>query len=238
MSHDEMSQTFEKWNQGELDSFLIEISTNILKYRDESGDILLEKIKDSAGQKGTGKWTAISALEYGMPVTLIGESVFARCLSSLKDEREKASTILKGPESEKYDGDKEEFVEAIRQALYASKIVSYAQGFMLLQKAREEFGWDLNLGGIALMWRGGCIIRRYTIIYGSLLLLPPSSPFWFSSSSFNTPSTYSRFLGDIKDAFTKNPKLTNLLLDPFFKSVIERCQVSPHSSAMPDEAIR
>lgn len=159
MSHDEMSQTFEKWNQGELDSFLIEISTNILKYRDESGDILLEKIKDSAGQKGTGKWTAISALEYGMPVTLIGESVFARCLSSLKDEREKASTILKGPESEKYDGDKEEFVEAIRQALYASKIVSYAQGFMLLRQAAKEFGWNLNYGGIALMWRGGCIIR-------------------------------------------------------------------------------
>merc|ERR1711884_472090 len=107
----------------------------------------------------SGKWTAISALEYGMPVTLIGESVFARCLSSLKDEREKASTILKGPESEKYDGDKEEFVEAIRQALYASKIVSYAQGFMLLRQAAKEFGWNLNYGGIALMWRGGCIIR-------------------------------------------------------------------------------
>merc|ERR1711988_829936 len=125
MSHDEMSQTFEKWNQGELDSFLIEISTNILKYRDESGDILLEKIKDSAGQKGTGKWTAISALEYGMPVTLIGESVFARCLSSIKDERVKASGVLKGPEVTKYDGDKKQFVEDIRQALYASKIVSY-----------------------------------------------------------------------------------------------------------------
>merc|ERR550525_1699425 len=159
MAHDDMSKTFEKWNQGELDSFLIEISTNILKYRDGSGDILLEKIKDSAGQKGTGKWTAISALEYGMPVTLIGESVFARCLSSLKAEREKASSILKGPSETRYSGDKKAFVESIRQALYASKIVSYAQGFMLLREAAKVFNWNLNYGGIALMWRGGCIIR-------------------------------------------------------------------------------
>merc|ERR1719191_1676639 len=193
MSHDEMSETFAEWNKGELDSFLIEISTNILKYRDESGDILLEKIKDSAGQKGTGKWTAISALEYGMPVTLIGESVFARCLSSLKDEREKASTILRGPEDPKYEGDRAEFVEAIRQALYASKIVSYAQGFMLLRQAAKEFGWNLNYGGIALMWRGGCIIR-------------------------------SRFLGNIKAAFDKNPALDNLLLDDFFRDAIHKCQ--------------
>merc|ERR1712071_205883 len=114
---------------------------------------------DAAGQKGTGKWTAISALEYGMPVTLIGESVFARCLSSLKAEREKASTILKGPAETRYSGDKTSFVEAIRQALYASKIISYAQGFMLLRQAAQEFGWKLNYGGIALMWRGGCIIR-------------------------------------------------------------------------------
>merc|ERR1712115_461984 len=130
MNNDEMSETFKTWNEGELDSFLIEISTNILKYRDEAGDILLEKIKDSAGQKGTGKWTAISALEYGMPVTLIGESVFARCLSSLKAEREKASSILKGPSETRYSGDKKAFVESIRKALYASKIVSYAQGFI------------------------------------------------------------------------------------------------------------
>ncbi len=206
-----MSETFKKWNEGELDSFLIEISANILNYRDESGDILLEKIKDSAGQKGTGKiyhqlespkchfvlgkWTAISALEYGMPVTLIGESVFARCLSSLKDEREKASTILRGPEDSKYEGDKAEFVEAIRQALYASKIVSYAQGFMLLRQAAKEFGWNLNYGGIALMWRGGCIIR-------------------------------SRFLGNIKAAFDKNPALDNLLLDDFFRDAIHSCQKS------------
>merc|ERR1712029_421543 len=121
MGNQEMSDIFKSWNEGELDSFLIEISTNILKYKDESGDYLLEKIRDSAGQKGTGKWTAISALEYGMPVTLIGESVFARCLSSLKDEREKANTILKGPSVTKYSGDKAEFVEAIRQALYASR---------------------------------------------------------------------------------------------------------------------
>ena len=193
MSHDEMSETFKKWNEGELDSFLIKTSANILNYRDESGDILLEKIKDSAGQKGTGKWTR--SLEYGMPVTLIGESVFARCLSSLKEEREKTSTILRGPEDTKYEGDKAEFVEAIRQALYASKIVSYAQGFMLLRQAAKEFGWNLNYGGIALMWRGGCIIR-------------------------------SRFLGNIKAAFEKNPALDNLLLDDFFRDAIHSSQKS------------
>jgi len=195
LSPDEMSSIFGEWNGGELDSFLIEITTNILKYRDESGDILLEKIMDSAGQKGTGKWTAISALEYGMPVTLIGESVFARCLSSLKQEREKASTILKGPEVTLFSGDKATFVEDIRQALYASKIVSYAQGFMLLRQAAKEFGWNLNYGGIALMWRGGCIIR-------------------------------SRFLGNIKAAFDKNPALDNLLLDDFFRDAIHNCQAS------------
>merc|ERR1711988_70 len=193
MGNDEMSEIFSEWNQGELDSFLIEISTAILKYKDEKGEFLLEKIRDAAGQKGTGKWTAISALEYGMPVTLIGESVFARCLSSLKAEREKASSILKGPSETRYDGDKEEFVEAIRQALYASKIVSYAQGFMLLRQAAKEFGWNLNYGGIALMWRGGCIIR-------------------------------SRFLGNIKAAFDKNPSLDNLLLDDFFRDAIHNCQ--------------
>jgi len=195
MDNGEMSEIFKSWNEGELDSFLIEISTNILKFKDESGDFLLEKIRDSAGQKGTGKWTAISALEYGMPVTLIGESVFARCLSSLKEEREKASTILHGPEATKFEGDKKAFVESIRQALYASKIVSYAQGFMLLRQAAKEFGWNLNYGGIALMWRGGCIIR-------------------------------SRFLGNIKAAFEKNPGLDNLLLDDFFRDAIHTCQKS------------
>merc|ERR1712115_308701 len=169
------------------------ISTNILKFRDDSGEFLLEKIRDSAGQKGTGKWTAISALEYGMPVTLIGESVFARCLSSLKAVREKASSILKGPSETRYSGDKKAFVESIRKALYASKIVSYAQGFMLLRQAAKEFGWNLNYGGIALMWRGGCIIR-------------------------------SRFLGNIKAAFDKNPGLDNLLLDDFFRDAIHASQ--------------
>merc|ERR1711935_1324739 len=159
MGNDEMSEIFDEWNKGELDSFLIEISTAILKYKDDKGEFLLEKIRDAAGQKGTGKWTAISALEYGMPVTLIGESVFARCLSSLKSERVKASEVLKGPEVTTYDGDKKAFVEDIRKALYASKIVSYAQGFMLLREAANVFGWKLNYGGIALMWRGGCIIR-------------------------------------------------------------------------------
>ncbi|XP_031562245.1 6-phosphogluconate dehydrogenase, decarboxylating-like [Actinia tenebrosa] len=159
LTSDEMSQVFDEWNKGELDSFLIEITKNILAYKDADGSPLVEKIRDSAGQKGTGKWTAISSLEYGIPVTLIGESVFARCLSSLKDERVEASKHLKGPSSCKYTGDKKEFIEHIRKALYASKIVSYAQGFMLMREAAKVFGWNLNYGGIALMWRGGCIIR-------------------------------------------------------------------------------
>jgi len=159
MSHDEMASIMGEWNKGELDSFLIEISANILKYKDTDGEPLVEKIRDAAGQKGTGKWTAISALEYGMPVTLIGEAVFARCLSSIKSERMRASEVLKGPEVTKYSGDKKEFIEDIRKALYASKIVSYAQGFMLLREAANVFKWKLNYGGIALMWRGGCIIR-------------------------------------------------------------------------------
>merc|ERR1712051_1134414 len=159
MSHDEMGDILSEWNKGELDSFLIEISANILKYKDTDGLPLVEKIRDAAGQKGTGKWTAISALDYGMPLTLIGEAVFARCLSSIKSERVEASEVLKGPEVTKYSGNKKEFIEDIRKALYASKIVSYAQGFMLLREAANVFGWKLNYGGIALMWRGGCIIR-------------------------------------------------------------------------------
>ncbi|XP_066987516.1 6-phosphogluconate dehydrogenase, decarboxylating isoform X2 [Macrobrachium rosenbergii] len=159
MDCDEMSKVFAEWNEGELDSFLIEITANILKFKDSDDTHLVEKIRDAAGQKGTGKWTAISGLDYGTPTTLIAESVFARCLSSLKDERVKASDILVGPEDTKYEGDKEEFIENIRKALYASKIVSYAQGFMLLREAAAKFGWNLNYGGIALMWRGGCIIR-------------------------------------------------------------------------------
>jgi len=155
----EMGDILEEWNKGELDSFLIEITKDIMKFNDKDGKPLVEKILDSAGQKGTGKWTAISALDYGVPVTLIGESVFARCLSSLKAERVQASKILAGPSKTKYEGDKKSFIEDIRKALYASKIVSYAQGFMLLREAASKFDWKLNYGGIALMWRGGCIIR-------------------------------------------------------------------------------
>ncbi|KAJ3098723.1 6-phosphogluconate dehydrogenase, decarboxylating, partial [Phlyctochytrium planicorne] len=159
LTHDEMGDIFAKWNEGELDSFLIEITRDILKFRDTDGKPLVEKIRDTAGQKGTGKWTAISALDLGIPVTLIGEAVFARCLSALKDERVAASKILHGPASVRFSGDKQAFVEDIRQAVYASKIISYAQGFMELREAAKSEGWNLNYGGIALMWRGGCIIR-------------------------------------------------------------------------------
>ena len=158
MSADEMHDVLKEWNEGELDSYLIEITRDILGYKDEDGEALVEKILDKAGQKGTGKWTGIAALDLGIPLTLIGESVFARCLSSLKDERVAASKILNGPDA-KFDGDKAEFIEAIRQALYASKIVSYAQGYTLMKEAAKEYNWDLNYGEIALMWRGGCIIR-------------------------------------------------------------------------------
>lgn len=159
MNHDDMAKTFEDWNKTELDSFLIEITADILKYKDEDGTTLLPKIQDTAGQKGTGKWTAISALDFGVPVTLIGEAVFARCLSSLKDERKVASKQLHGPKHVPFKGDKKAFLEDIRKALYASKIISYAQGFILFRQAAKEFGWNLNYGGIAMMWRGGCIIR-------------------------------------------------------------------------------
>ncbi len=158
MDADEMHEVFKEWNKGELDSYLIEITRDILGYRDEEDDPLLEKILDTAGQKGTGKWTGISALDLGIPLTLIGESVFARCLSALKEERTKASKVLSGPEI-KFTGDKSQFIEYIRQALFASKIVSYAQGFTLLKEAASEYNWNLNYGEIALMWRGGCIIR-------------------------------------------------------------------------------
>jgi len=154
----EMSEVFNKWNKGVLDSFLIEITRDVLAYTDDEGAPLVEKILDSAGQKGTGKWTAINALDLGMPVTLIGEAVFARCLSSIKPERERASKVLGGP-TPKFEGDKEKFLENLEQALYASKIISYAQGFMLIQDAAKEYKWKLNKPSIALMWRGGCIIR-------------------------------------------------------------------------------
>ena len=158
MSADEMHDVLTEWNEGELDSYLIEITRDILAYKDEDGSPLVEKILDTAGQKGTGKWTGISALDLGIPLTLIGESVFARCLSAMKEERVAASTVLRGPDPS-FDGDRQAFVADLRKALYASKVVSYAQGYTLMRAAAAEYGWNLNYGGIALMWRGGCIIR-------------------------------------------------------------------------------
>jgi len=195
LSADEFAEIFTDWNKGELDSYLIEISATIFGKKDDDGTPLVDHILDTAGQKGTGKWTAISALDLGMPVTLIGESVFARCLSAIKDERVAASKILQGPAAEKYSGDKAEFIENVRRALYCSKMISYAQGYMLLRAAEKEQGWNLNMGGVALMWRGGCIIR-------------------------------SAFLGDIKKAFDKDPKLQNLLMDDFFSGALNKYQES------------
>lgn len=157
MSADEMHDVFAEWNEGELDSYLIEITRDILAYK-EDGEALVEKILDTAGQKGTGKWTGVSALELGVPLTLIGEAVFARCLSAQKDERVAASKIISGPKVE-FKGDKKAFIEDLRKALLASKMVSYAQGYVLMREAAKEYNWNLNYGGIALMWRGGCIIR-------------------------------------------------------------------------------
>ena len=159
LTADELHDVFAEWNKGELDSYLIEISRDIFAKKDEDGQPLVDKILDTAGQKGTGKWTVISALDTGQPVTLIGESVFARCLSALKDERVAASKILKGPRPSTAVGDRAAFIENVRRALYCSKIISYTQGYMLLSAAAKENGWNLNMGGIALMWRGGCIIR-------------------------------------------------------------------------------
>jgi 6-phosphogluconate dehydrogenase len=194
LSPDELAGVFAEWNKSELDSFLIEITAAIFAKKDDDGKPLIDKILDAAGQKGTGKWTAISAFDLGMPVTLIGESVFARCLSALKDERVRASSVLQGPKAAAISAaQKKEFVENVRGALYCSKIISYAQGYMLLRAAGRERGWQLNLGEIALMWSGGCIIR-------------------------------SVFLGDIKQAFVKNASLDNLLLDEFFASAINRYQ--------------
>jgi 6-phosphogluconate dehydrogenase len=158
MTHDEMADVFEEWNKGKLDSFLIEITKDIMRFKDSDGTPLVEKIRDTAGQKGTGKWTAIDSLDRGIPVTLIGEAVFARCLSAIKDERIAASKVLSGP-NVKFTGDKKKLIEQLGEALYASKIVSYAQGYMLMRTAAVENSWHLNNAGIALMWRGGCIIR-------------------------------------------------------------------------------
>ncbi|MGD0797602.1 MAG: decarboxylating NADP(+)-dependent phosphogluconate dehydrogenase [Acidobacteriaceae bacterium] len=219
LSADDLAEIFTEWNKGELDSYLIEISAIIFAKKDEDGTPLLDKILDTAGQKGTGKWTAISALDLGMPLTLIGESVFARCLSALKDERVQASKVFQGPlelqlirvmtagerppvraaapprTANEMKEFKKEFVEDVRRALYCSKMVSYAQGYMLLRAAEKDQGWHLNMGGIALMWRGGCIIR-------------------------------SVFLGNIKAAYDKNPDLANLLLDDFFSGALIKYQAS------------
>ncbi|MBN1787523.1 MAG: decarboxylating NADP(+)-dependent phosphogluconate dehydrogenase [Sedimentisphaerales bacterium] len=158
MTNAEMHEVLAEWNSAELDSYLIEITRDILAYKDEDGNEVIDLILDTAGQKGTGKWTAIAALDAGQPLTLIGEAVFARCLSALKEERVAASKILSGP-SKKFTGDKKAMVDDLKKALYASKIVSYAQGYQLMRAAAKEYKWDLNYGGIALMWRGGCIIR-------------------------------------------------------------------------------
>ena len=158
MSPREMIAVFDEWNRGELDSYLIEITRDILAYRDDAGKPLLDEILDTAGQKGTGKWTGVAAMDEGVPLTLIGEAVFSRCLSAAKEERMKAAGIFDRPRPE-IMADQAEFVDCIRQALYASKIISYAQGYTLMRAAAQTYGWNLNYGGIALMWRGGCIIR-------------------------------------------------------------------------------
>jgi 6-phosphogluconate dehydrogenase len=158
LNADQLHEVFAEWNKGELDSYLIDITTQIFAKKDEDGTPLIDKILDTAGQKGTGKWTGISSLELGVPVTLIGEAVYARCLSAMKDERVVASKILGGPKPGT-DEDRNAFIEDVRRALYCSKMISYAQGYMLLREAAKDQGWNLNFGGIALMWRGGCIIR-------------------------------------------------------------------------------
>jgi len=194
----DMADIFAEWNGGELDSYLIQITGEILaKTDDQTGQPMVDVILDTAGQKGTGKWTAINALDLGQPLTLIGEAVFARFLSALKEERQAASEKLRGPKVRPIDEPekKAKFVEDVRQALYASKICSYAQGYQLLRAASDHYGWTLDFGGIAMLWRGGCIIR-------------------------------SQFLGRIKDAFGKRKKLVNLLLDPYFKSAVRKAQTA------------
>jgi len=193
LSARELYDVFAEWNEGELNSYLIEITRDILARKDEeTGEPLVEMILDKAGQKGTGKWTSQSALDLGIAAPTIAEAVFARCMSAAKEERVAAAEILRGP-STTYGGDSKEFIEAIRQALYASKICSYAQGFALIREAGKEYGWDLQFGEIARIWRGGCIIRA-------------------------------QFLHRITEAYQRDPELPNLMLDPFFKDVLERAQ--------------
>jgi 6-phosphogluconate dehydrogenase len=201
LNNEELKDIFTEWNQGDLDSYLVEITRDIMGKKDEEEkEYVVDQIMDRAGQKGTGKWTAISALDMGMPVTLIGEAVFARCLSAQKEERVVASDILKGPESEKFTGDKARFISDVKDALFASKIVSYAQGFVLIRAAAKEYGWNVDCGSVALMWRGGCIIR-------------------------------SKFLNNIKEAFDKKADLDNLLLDDWFNDKIHKAQAGWRSIA-------
>ncbi len=192
----EMAEVFAEWNRGELDSYLIEITAEILAKRDEeSGQPAIDLILDAAGQKGTGKWTGIDALQLGAVATAITEAVYARSLSALKDERVAAAAVLNGPQAPTFSGDRQQFIEDVRRALYASKICSYAQGFQLLRMAAAEYDWQLNFGSIALMWRGGCIIRA-------------------------------QFLGRIKEAFDADGQLANLLLAPYFQEAIAQSQAS------------
>ncbi len=195
LSVDEIADIFTQWNDGKLNSYLIEITSHILKVKDSDGQPLVDKILDTAGQKGTGKWTAINSLELGIPLTLIGEAVFARFLSALKSERLKAAKVLTAPDAQfSYSAEeKNTYINAVKDALYASKIISYTQGYMLMRQAAGEYDWNLNYGGIALMWRGGCIIR-------------------------------SRFLNSIKQAYDNNAQLQSLLLDDFFQTAIAEAQ--------------
>lgn len=193
-SAEELHEIFAEWNKGELDSYLIEITADIFtKKDDETGQPLVDVILDKAGQKGTGKWTSQSALDLGVPLPIITESVFARFISALKDERVKASEILSGPDASGFEGDRADMIEKIRKALYMSKICSYAQGFAQMRAASEEHGWDLQYGDIAMIFRGGCIIRA-------------------------------QFLQKIKEAYDRNPELANLLLDEYFKDIVENYQ--------------
>lgn len=190
LSAEELHQVFSSWNQGELNSYLIEITADIFKkIDDETGKPLVEVILDSAGQKGTGKWTSKNALDLGVPLPLITESVFARFISALKEERVAASRILPGPDAKEFTGDKEAMIEAIRKALYMSKICSYAQGFAQMREASEFYNWNLDYGKIAMIWRGGCIFRA-------------------------------QFLQKIKEAYDKSPDLKNLLLDDYFNEIV------------------
>ncbi|MGG1514794.1 NADP-dependent phosphogluconate dehydrogenase [Paenibacillus oryzisoli] len=196
VSTEELHEIFTEWNNGELDSYLIEITRDIFtKYDAETGKPMVDVILDSAGQKGTGKWTSQSALDLGVPLSIITESVFARFISAMKEERVAASKVLKGPEAPAFTGDRKAFIEAVRQALYASKICSYAQGFAQMRAASDEYQWDLKYGNIAMIFRGGCIIRA-------------------------------RFLQNIKDAYDRNPELKNLLLDSYFQGVVDTYQQS------------